>query len=115
MRISLSVLSIFIIILSFCSCKKNTDKTSACDPNAATTRTITSKKALVKLTATATYPVYLTEEGTIDTRLVPCNFPMGEYYQDGLQVIISGEVKATNLMAFGPCCFESFVITSITK
>ena len=54
------------------------------------------------------------EQGSIDTKLLPCNLPM-EFIQDGLQVVISGEVKSTPQSGFGPCCTENFVITKITR
>lgn len=69
---------------------------------------------MVKLTATVTEPVYLVEEGTIDTRLIPCNFPM-EFYQNDLQVNISGEVKSTQQIGSAPCCAENFVIKEISR
>jgi len=40
-------------------------------------------------------------------------FILAEFYQDGLQVIISGEVKSTPQV--GPCCTENFVITEISR
>jgi len=36
-----------------------------------------------------------------------------EFYQNDLQVIISGDVKATPQSGF--CCNENFVITKITR
>lgn len=95
------------------SCKKE-DKATDCFPDTSTVRVIDNKKAVVKLTATAVEPVYLVEEGTIDTRLVPCNFPM-EFYQHDLQVIVSGEVKVTHQTGSVPCCAENFVITKISR
>lgn len=99
--------------LAMPSCKKE-DKATACFADMATTRKISNKRATVKLTATMTEPVYLVEEGTIDTRLLPCNLPM-EYYQHDLQVTISGDVKATTQTGPAPCCAENFVITAISR
>lgn len=104
------MLVIFIIPVS---CKKG-NKATTCFSGVPTIREINSKRAVVRLTATYTEPVYLVEEGTIDTRLIPCNFPM-EFYQNDLQVIISGEVKATQQTSQAPCCAENFVITKISR
>jgi hypothetical protein len=92
------------------SCKKSKDITG-CFPNAATVRQISNKQAVIKLTATVN-PVWIIEQGSIDNKLIPCSFPV-EFYQDGLQVIISGEVKSTPQA--GPCCTENFVITKISR
>lgn len=117
MRSCFAIAFIFIISILLHACKKNsTTAKNGCDPLANTSRKIVAKKATVKLTATATYPVYLVEEGTIDTKLIPCNFPSGvEFYKDGLSVIISGDVKPFFAIDYGPCCSENFVITSIAK
>lgn len=117
MRISFSLLITYIICLLLPACKKNsTAVKNGCDPLSTTSRQLIAKKATVKLTATATYPVYLVEEGAIDTKLIPCNFPVGaEYYQNDLQVIISGDVKPVAAIDYGPCCSENLVITQISK
>lgn len=96
----------------FSSCKKDKSSTE-CFHGAVTVRQITNKQAVVKLTATVN-PVWLIEQGSIDTKLIPCNFPM-EFYQNDLQVIISGEVKSTPQAGPGPCCLENFVITKISR
>jgi hypothetical protein len=108
-----ATLALLLILLNLLSCKKE-DKATDCFPNTPTARVIANKKAVVKLTAMAVEPVYLVEEGTIDSRLIPCNFPM-EFYQHDLQVTINGEVKATQQAGTGPCCAENFVITSISR
>ncbi len=102
---------VFTILVLFCACRKKND-TGECFPGSPTVRQIVNKPAVVKVTATVT-PVYLVEEGTIDTRLIPCNLPM-EFLQHDLQVIISGDIKATSQGA-GPCCDENFVITKISR
>jgi hypothetical protein len=104
---------LLLIMLHLISCKKQ-DESTGCFSNAATTRVIANKKAMVKLTATAVEPVYLVEEGSIDTRLIPCNFPP-EFYENDLEVTISGEVKATPQTGLVPCCAENFVITKISR
>ncbi len=108
------ILSISILAASamlFVSCKKE-DKTDGCFPGAATVREITNKPAVIKVTATVN-PVYLVEQGAIDTKLIPCNLPK-EFMQHDLQVIVSGQVKETK-QGSEPCCSENFVITEITK
>lgn len=112
MRHFLTLFTFFILITIFNSCKKDKE-TTQCFPNAPTVRQISNKQAVIKLTATVN-PVWIIEKGSIDTKLIPCNFPM-EFYQDGLQVIISGEVKSTPQAGPGPCCTEKFVITKISR
>lgn len=107
---TLTAFSIIIIIAG--SCRKD-KKTTECFPDSTTIRQITNKSAVVKLTATVKL-VYIIEQGSIDTKLIPCNFPM-EFYQNNLQVIISGEVKSKPQGATEPCCTENLVITKITK
>ncbi len=105
-----TVIKFFILVTIVGSCKK--DKNSMeCFPGAPTVRHITNKHAVIKLTATVN-SVWIIEQGTIDNKLIPCNFPM-EFYQDGLPVIISGEVKSTP--QGGPCCTENFFITKISR
>lgn len=112
------ILSALLIIFSNFSCKKEDKKeyfpNKDCNTDGQTIRQIINKKATVKLTATYFEAVYLVEENAIDTRLIPCNFPM-EFYQDGLVVIISGDVKVTKQRDGVPCCAENFVITKIRK
>ncbi|RPD43439.1 hypothetical protein [Paracnuella aquatica] len=105
--------TLLIIIYLPISCKKE-DKATDCFSGISTVRTINNKRVVVKLTATYFEPVYLVEEGTIDTRLIPCNFPI-EFYQHDLQVTISGEVKATQQRGSAPCCAENFLITKISR
>lgn len=107
-----NLIALFILITIVDACKKQKE-TTGCFPNASTVRQISNKKAVIKLTATVN-PVWLIEQGSIDTKLIPCNFPM-EFYEDGLAVIISGEVKSTATVASEPCCNENFVITKISR
>jgi hypothetical protein len=93
------------------SCKKD-KKATECFSESPTIREISNKQAVVRLSATFD-PVWIIEQGTIDTRLIPCNFPM-EFYQDGLEVVISGKVKSPPNRT-GPCCAENFVITKIAR
>jgi hypothetical protein len=111
MRYYYNLLFFSSIITITISCKKE-NKTDGCFPGATTTRQIVNKQAVIKLTATVN-PVYIVEQSAIDTKLIPCNLPM-EFFQDDLQVVISGEVKSTS-QSGGVCCIENFVITKITR
>ena len=112
MRHSPPFITFFILMTIVSSCKKDKSSTE-CFAGAPTVRQITHKQAVIKLTATVN-PVWIIEQGSIDTKLIPCNFPI-EFYQDGLQVIISGEVKSTRQVGPQPCCTENFVITKISR
>lgn len=103
---------LFVLAIILTACRKN-NSGADCFPGTTTLRQIVNKQATIKLTATIN-AVYIVEDGTIDTRLIPCNFPM-EFYEDNLRVTISGEVKAGPQTAFGPCCMENFVISKITR
>ena len=106
-------LIIFFSLFTLDSSSKKDRETTECLPNATTLRQISNKEAVIKLTATIN-PVWIIEKGSIDSKLIPCNFPM-EFYQDGLEVIISGEVKSTPQVEPGSCCTENFVITKISR
>jgi hypothetical protein len=111
MRNFFHFLIFLVLLLIVGSCKKagNTDK---CFPGVATVRQITDKPAVIKVTATVN-GVYIVEQSSIDTKLIPCNLAK-EFVQNDLQVIISGDVKETP-QGSGPCCTENFVITKITR
>jgi len=113
MRLAYTLFYILILLVFTISCKKETKKT-VCFPDTQTIRFIENKKAVVKITASAVEPVYLVEEGTIDTRLIPCNFPH-EFYQDELTVTVNGEVKSTQQDQLAVCCAETFVISEISR
>ncbi len=106
-----SILTFAALAILPVSCKKQ-DKQEECFPDTATTRQITDKPAVIKVTATVN-AVYLVEQGTVDTKLIPCNLPK-DYMQNDLNVIVSGDVKAT-AQGSGPCCSENFFITKITR
>jgi hypothetical protein len=108
----LTLIAFFILETIVSSCKKDKNST-VCFPGAATVRQITNKQAVIKVTATI-YNVYLIEQGSIDTKLIPCSIPM-EFYQNDLQVVISGDVKSTQQGGPAPCCYEDFVITKISR
>jgi len=107
------VICLFVLAVTVTACKKKSNTDTNCFPDAITLRQIVNKHATIKLTGTIN-SVYIIEDGAITDKLIPCNFPM-EFYQNDLQVTISGEVKATPQIAFGPCCTENFVITEITR
>jgi hypothetical protein len=112
MRHLLTLITFFILVTIVSSCQKDKES-SKCFPRATTVRQITNKQAVIKVTAMIN-PVYIIEQGSIDTKLIPCELPM-EFYQNDLQVIISGEVKSTPQVGPGPCCTENFVITKISR
>ncbi|MBX3241078.1 MAG: hypothetical protein KIT80_16345 [Chitinophagaceae bacterium] len=104
---------LFITVSLIFACKKQ-DESTECSPGKPILRTITGKKATVRITATAVMPVYLVEEGTIDSKLIPCNLPM-DYYKEGLVVTISGRTQLAEPYTSFPCCIESLFITAISK
>jgi hypothetical protein len=112
MRHSLAIIVFFIPVTIVSSCKKEKNSTG-CFPGATTVRQITNKQAVIKVTATIN-PVYIIEQGSIDTKLIPCDLPI-EFYQNDLHVVISGDVKSTLQGGPGPCCNENFVITRISR
>jgi hypothetical protein len=113
MRLPFALIACLTLLVAL-SCKKDKKEVDDCSNNLPTVREVIKKKATVRLTATAVAPVYLVEEGSIDTKLVPCNFPH-EFYKDGLTVTISGLVKQTAPGTFGACCYENFVIIDISR
>jgi hypothetical protein len=112
MRYFSTSIAFFILVTIFSSCKKDKNSTD-CFPDVVTIRQIANKQAIIKVTAVIK-SVYIIEQGTIDTKLIPCNLPM-EFYQNDLQVIISGDVKSTVQGLAEPCCNENFVITKINR
>ena len=112
MRHYVALITFFLLATIVSSCKKDRNSTE-CFPGATTVRQITNKQAVIKVTAMIN-PVYIIEQGSIDTKLIPCNLPM-EFYQNDLQVIISGDVKSRQQAGPGPCCDENFVITKISR
>jgi len=110
MRQYITLLTILLISTSFFSCKKtSTAATVDCFEGTATTRTITDKKATVKLSGAE---FYLVEDGSIDTKLKPCNL-QSEFQVHDLQVTISGMVKSA--VTISVCCTENFVLTKIER
>ena len=112
MRQRLTLLTLFLSLTIVTCRKKNTDATD-CFSHTPTVRKIVNKSAVVKVTATI-YDTYLVEQGTIDTKLIPCNLPQ-EFMQNDLLVVITGDVKQTTRVASEPCCADNFVIERITR
>jgi hypothetical protein len=101
-----------IVGIAFISCKKNSTETNDCFPDLTTSRQIVNKPATVKQQAGDLF--YIIEQGTIDTKLNPCNLAT-EFKVDNLQVTMSGDVKATVQAGPGPIYTDGFVITKITR
>ena len=112
MRRFLTLMVLFTTTIVLESCNKDKDIVD-CFPGSPTVRNIVNKGAVVKINGTI-YKAYLYEEGTIDTKLIPCNFP-DEFYEDDLRVTISGIVKKAPAFLSNPCCAEYFVITKISR
>lgn len=106
------VLGLSILILS---CKKEEvpkkQVKNECTTNDTTVRLINEKRATIQ---SSNNQYYIVEEGTIDTRLQPCNLS-NEFMINQLSVLISGEVKKTVQSNNAPCCIETFFITKISK
>lgn len=101
------IIIFFVTVLT--SCKKDKSSVVDCIPNTSTSRQILNSHAIIK----EYYGKYfIVEEGTIDTKLNPCNLTE-EFQVDNLQVTVSGEVKFTPQT--GVCCTENFVITRISR
>ena len=112
MKKYITFLSILLgLIILFHSCKKNDKSKTGCFLNDTTARQIINKQASIKL---ANGQFYIVEQGTIDTKLIPCNLTQ-EFQVDNLQVTISGDIKATAQGGPAPCCSENFVITKIVR
>ncbi|MEP7320435.1 MAG: hypothetical protein ABI761_00905 [Saprospiraceae bacterium] len=104
------------IPISFCfiilvSCIKKENSSGDCLPDVPVFRRVNNQQAEVR-ESNGTF--FIVEQGTIDSRLLPCNLTR-EFQINNLSVIISGDVKLTTHNAAEPCCTESFVITDISK
>jgi hypothetical protein len=111
MRQTIVSISFLFFITTVLSCKKNIDTPADCSAGSATTRLLVNKQATVKAVGSQ---FYIVEEGTIDTKLNPCNLTQ-EFKIHDLQVTVSGDVKATVQEPLKPCCTENFIITKISK
>jgi hypothetical protein len=102
---------VIVSLLLLLSCAKNQSSALDCLQDEITVRNIVKAEATIIRTGEL---YYIIEQGTIDTRLLPCNLDPA-YETDRLQVVISGMVKASAQIGPGPCCTENFVITFISK
>jgi len=109
MKRQTSFLLLLVSATMLSSCKKE-EKNEPC--SAPTARVINNKPAVIKLNATIN-GVTIVEQGSIDTWLIPCNLPQ-DFYQNDLQVVISGEAKETRFTS-GICCPQHFFITKISR
>ncbi len=98
-------------VLLIVSCKKNEEQSKDCFANEPTIRTLVNSQATIKKSNEA---FYIIEQGSIDTKLDPCNLPE-DFRVDNLQVIVTGKVKRNSRFGYGPCCTENFVIAKINK
>jgi hypothetical protein len=106
------VVTIFSLLgITLFSCKKGSNSTPDCFPDTSTVRQISNAQATIKKVEAA---FYIVEQGSVDTKLNPCTLPT-DFQVNNLQVIISGDVKATLQGGPGPCCTEDFVITKISR
>ncbi|MEO8109038.1 MAG: hypothetical protein ABI594_03350 [Ginsengibacter sp.] len=101
---------ISVFFLTFNSCKKDNKQDRACFTDTTNTRQIVHEQATIKLSGSE---FYMYEEGTIDTKLIPCNLPI-DFQVDNLQVTISGYSKSSK-EGWPACCTEILVITKITR
>ncbi|MGN6213563.1 hypothetical protein [Parafilimonas sp.] len=111
MKYTLLISIVLLIIVFFSSCEKDNDLTGDCFSDVPTVRQIKNQPAVVK---SAGGSFYIIEQGSIDSKLNPCNLKE-DFQIDNLQITISGDVKATLQGGPGPCCTEDFVITKISK
>jgi hypothetical protein len=108
-RLALITTTIFLTLAS--SCRKDSKTLPECFPDTPTNRQVTNQQATV---ISSGGQFYIIEQGTIDTKLKPCNLQQ-EFQVNNLQVTISGNVKQTIQGTGEPCCIENFVITKITR
>lgn len=95
-----------------CSCKKQEKITTDCFSDVTTVRQIINKPATIRMQPNGNF--FIIEQGTIDTKLNPCNLP-ADFQIDNLNVTLSGNVKFTILNGTFACCTENFVVTKISR
>lgn len=93
------------------ACSKEGSTESSCANDAPTERTLIDKAATVREIGGQ---YYIIEQNTIDTKLLPCNLDPSFAF-DNLPVVVSGDVKKTDLTAGEPCCINNFIISRITR
>lgn len=111
MNIKPYFIALLCLLITLGSCRKEIKPVPDCFPNDPAVRQIKDQKATIKLVSST---FYIIEKAMIDTKLMPCNLSK-DFQVDDLDVIVSGDVKATLSTDFGPCCTENFVITKISK
>ena len=111
MRLIVGLMTLTFGAIVYTACNKSVNSTVDCFTNQPTTRQLTNKQATVKSAGGRFYNV---EQGSIDSKLNPCNLKQ-EFQVNDLQVVVSGDVKLTTQVGLGPCCTENFVITKITR
>ena len=111
MRHTSTLLALLLAVTMVPSCKKEKDSNADCFSNSLTVRQITDAQATIKNVGGK---YYIVEQGSIDTRLNPCNLPEAFRVND-LLVTTSGEVKATVQVGPGPFGADNFVITKISR
>lgn len=98
------------LFIVFNSCKKDNKQDKACFADTTNARKIINEQATIQLSGSG---FYMYEEGTIDTRLIPCNLPI-DFQVNDLQVTMSDYSKSSN-NGWPACCTEILVITKITR
>ncbi|MEP6949105.1 MAG: hypothetical protein ABI863_07530 [Ginsengibacter sp.] len=103
------IITILFFITVINSCKKDTNSNAHCSPDALTSREITNERATIKKLGSG---FYIIEQGSIDTKLIPCNLE-AEFQVGDLEVTVSGDAKTT--LPENTCCTEYFLITKISR
>lgn len=105
------ILIFFTHLFILCSsCKKSNTLDRACFSDTANAGKLINKQAIIKLSGA---DFYIYEQGTIDTKLIPCNLPPN-FQMNDLQVMISGYIKPSKEEG-NTCCTEILFITKITR
>jgi len=102
----------FLCIAVMFSCQTTQESDPDCNDGSKTLRIITNAPATIYLFENQ---YFITEQNTIDTRLVPCSLPV-QFQKDRLMVTISGEVKNYLVQdKIYACCIEKIVLTHIEE
>ncbi len=102
----------FLCIAVMFSCQTTQESDPDCNDGSKTLRIITNAPATIYLIENQ---YFITEQNTIDTRLVPCYLPE-KFQKDKLSVSISGEVKNYPIrdMIYA-CCIEKIVLSHVEQ
>ena len=94
------------------SCQTEPESDSDCNDGSKALRIITNAPATIYLYENQ---YFITEQNTIDTRLIPCSLPV-QFQKDRLMVTISGEVKNYRIQdKIYACCIEKIVLSHIKE